>query len=384
MLPGRMDRVLLACVLLLCLSGVLMVYSSSAILVHAESRPESAYLTSQIERVLVGILAMLILSRLPVRLLHGRTAWAGLGLGLALLVLLLLPVGLATTVRDTRRFLNLHVMQIQPAEFARLALIVFLAYYATRRDDWVSRGWKGMAVPLAAVLTVGGLIKLQPNLSSALLAVLVGFGVMFLAGQSWKRLALVMIPLCTAAVFMLKAYQLRRFTWFFGYLRGGDEHLPYHVWQSLIAVGSGGLFGTGIGKGLQKFHYLPFPHTDSILGILGEEMGFIGVLILFVLYGLVLIRGYRIAAKAPDRFSSILALGLTLSIAGNAFLHSAVVLGVGPATGVPLPFISHGGSALLANLMAVGLLLSISRQPRPVPRPVQRAWAVSAAPSRML
>lgn len=361
-----------------------MVYSSSAILVHAESLHESAYLRSQVEKVMAGLVLMLMLSRLPVRFLRGRAAWAGLGLAMLLLILLLLPVGLATTVRDTRRFLNLQVIQIQPAEFARLALIVFLAYYATRCGDRDARGWRGMAVPLLAILTVGGLIKLQPNLSSALLAVLVGFGVLFLAGQSWKRLALVMIPIASVAVLMLKAYQFRRFTWFFDYLRGGDENLPYHVWQSLIAVGSGGLFGTGIGKGLQKFHYLPFPHTDSILGILGEEMGFIGVLILFVLYGLVLMRGFRIASRASDRFSSILALGLTLSIAGNLFLHSAVVLGVGPATGVPLPFISHGGSALLANLMAVGLLLAISRQARPGPRPARRAWNVSAAQSRVL
>ena len=152
--------------------------------------------------------------------------------------------------------------------------------------------------------------------------------------------------------------------------------MPWQVKQSLIALGSGGFLGTGIGRGLQKYFYLPFPHTDFILGIVGEETGFLGVLALFALFGIVVLRGLKIARSAPDRFSGLLALGLTLSLAMNFILHAVVVFGLGPVTGVPLPFVSHGGSSLLANLAAVGILLSISRTARAAPSTMPVRWGL--------
>jgi cell division protein FtsW (lipid II flippase) len=140
--------------------------------------------------------------------------------------------------------------------------------------------------------------------------------------------------------------------------------VPYQVEQSLIALGSGGIAGKGLGEGLQKYFYLPFPHTDFILGVIGEELGFLGVFVLFVLFGIVIYRGLFIARNVPDRFSQLLAAGVTASVAMNFLLHSMVALGLGPVTGVPLPFISHGGSSLLVNLIAIGVLLSISRSVR--------------------
>jgi cell division protein FtsW len=220
-----------------------------------------------------------------------------------------------------------------------------------------------------------GLIQLQPNLSSAALLGLLGLTLLWLGGQPLRRLLVLVAPVIPAALLTLRSYQWQRIVNFVQALLGGKEaELPYHLKQSLIAMGSGGFLGKGIGQGLQKYHYLPFPHTDSILGVVGEETGFLGVLVLFAVYGIVILRGLRIARLAPDLFSGLLALGLTLSMAMNVLLHSAVVLGVGPATGVPLPFVSHGGSSLLTNLCAMGILLSISRHVQPEPDLVRRPW----------
>lgn len=376
-LPRRrpVDGVLLTCVLLLCLFGILMVYSSSAILARAEHQSDTVYLRSQLGKAIAGFVLLFLFSRLPYRAWAGRASWYALGGSLLLLVLLLLPLGMAVVVRDTRRFLDLGIMVVQPAEFARLAMILCLASYASRKQDWFRESWKSLVVPILIIGSTAGLIMLQPNLSSALLLGLLGFALLWLAGQPLGRLALCLAPVLAGVALTLRGYQLTRVTRFLDSFGGdGGAGLSYHLKQSLIAMGSGGLFGKGIGQGLQKYHYLPFPHTDSILGVVGEETGFLGVLILFSVYGILLWRGLRIARLARDTFASLVALGLTMSVAMNFLLHSAVVLGLGPATGVPLPFVSHGGSSLLTNLAAMGILLSISRTIEPGLQPTGRTW----------
>jgi len=377
---ARIDRILLAAVLLLCGIGVLMVYSSSAILASFESSSQTAYLRSQIPKLILGIFSLIVLSRLPYYKLKGRPAIWAIGLAAATLLILLLPLGLTAEGRDTRRFLDLRFIQLQPAEFTRLALVVFVAAFAARREKWIESGWKGLIVPIGLTYILAGLILLQPNLSSALLLVFLCFSLLFLAGQPILRLAIAAVPLALGGL-ALRPYQITRVVEFF-FSGGNYESLPYQVKQSLIALGSGGLVGQGLGQGLQKYFYLPFPHTDFILGVVGEEWGFIGVFALFALYGTIVIRGLHIARNAPDLFSQLLASGLTLNLAMNFFLHSVVVLGLGPVTGVPLPFISHGGTSLLVNLMAMGLLLSISRSVVRQPDPFRRTWNLVGRPSR--
>jgi cell division protein FtsW len=377
---GQCDGVLLTSVILLCIIGVVMVYSSSAILARADNQSDTVYLRAQVGKLIVGLGLLALFMRIPYRVFAGRFAIWAFGGSVLLLVLLLLPTGLAVVVRGTRRFLNLGLLVVQPAEFARLALVLFLAAWGARvGEERMKQDRRTLVVPLAAVGLVAGLIMLQPNLSSAALAGMLGFVLLWLAGQPLKRLAFVLLPVVGVVAASLRGYQLQRIVTFLeGLLGGGTSSLSYHLEQSLIAAGSGGLFGKGIGQGLQKYHYLPFPHTDSILGVVAEETGFLGVLVLFTVYGIVFLRGLRIARHAPDRFSGLLALGLTLGVAVNVFLHSAVVLGVGPATGVPLPFVSHGGSSLLVNLTAMGMLLSISRHVRPQAEPVKRSWVPGA------
>jgi cell division protein FtsW len=379
---GRCDGVLLLCILLLCLGGLVMVYSSSAILAQAEGHPETTYLRSQMVKLALGLCLLAVFARMPARLLYGRNAWWILGGAAFLLLLLLLPVGLAATVRGTRRYLNFRVLQMQPAEFARVALVPFLAYYGCAKEEWIGLSWRSLIVPLSVIGGLAGLIVLQPNLSSAALLAVLGFALLYLGGQPLRRLVLVVAPLVLVAAVTLKRYQLERVLGFWKSLAGGESSLPYQVKQSLIALGSGGLHGTGIGQGLQKYHYLPFPHTDFILGIVGEETGLLGVLALFTLYGVILVRGFRIARLASDRFSQMLAAGLTLSIALNFVLHSVVVLGLGPVTGVPLPFFSYGGSSLLVNLIAVGILLSVSREARVEVELSRSAWMIRGGPLR--
>jgi cell division protein FtsW len=359
---GRTDKWLLISVILLCLGGVLMVYSSSAILASVEASSQTAYVRALLPKLVLGGICLAVLSRVPIHWFKGRVAVWALILSALMLLALVLPLGLTADGRGTKRFLNLGLLQIQPAEFARLGLVIFLSWYASRNGDWVEKGWFGLRVPLAAVFGLAGLIAIQPNLSSAALLIALGFAVMFLAGQPIRRLALGALPVVLIPL-VIQPYQLKRIEQFV--MQGGDGTVPYQVEQSLIALGSGGIAGKGLGEGLQKYFYLPFPHTDFILGVIGEELGFLGVFILFVLFGIVIHRGLFIARNVPDRFSQLVAAGVTASVAMNFLLHSMVALGVGPVTGVPLPFISHGGSSLLVNLIAIGVLLSISRSVRP-------------------
>ncbi len=375
-----MDNVLLGAVIFLCLLGVLMVYSSSAILATVEASSQTAYVQSLLPKLILGFVAMAMLSRVSHFRFRGRPALWILGLSILALILLIFPEGFTTGGRGTRRFLKLGPISAQPAEIARLALIVFIASFVARRDDWASSGWRGLGWPLLAVFGTAGLVLIQPNLSSALLIVLLGFGLLFLAGQPIWRLAVAAAPLALGA-FLLQPYQLRRVKLFLEGQGSGD--LPYQVEQSLIAVGSGGWTGKGLGEGLQKYFYLPFPHTDFILGVVGEELGFIGILVLYVLFGIVIYRGLRIARLAADPYSRLLAAGITLSLAMNVFLHAFVVLGMGPVTGVPLPFISHGGSSLMVNLAAMGLLLAVSRSVRPQSVTLRRAPTFTRSPSRV-
>ncbi|MCA9726822.1 MAG: cell division protein FtsW [Candidatus Eisenbacteria bacterium] len=369
MLTGRTDKWLLVTVILLCLVGVLMVYSSSAILATVEASSQTAYLRALLPKLVLGVLCLAVLSQVPVRWFKGRAAIWALALAALALLVLVLPLGLTANGRGTKRFLDLGLLQVQPAEFARLGLVVFLSWYASRDEEWVEKGWRGLRWPLLAVFGLAALIALQPNLSSAALLILLGFGVLFLAGQPILRLALGALPVVLIPL-VVQPYQLKRIQQFI--TQGGDGTLPYQVEQSLIALGSGGVTGKGLGEGLQKYFYLPFPHTDFILGVIGEELGFIGVFLLFVLFGIVIYRGLYIARNVSDRFAQLLAAGVTMSVAMNFLLHSVVTLGMGPVTGVPLPFISHGGSSLLVNLTAIGVLLSVSRLVRP-PRKSPRA-----------
>jgi cell division protein FtsW len=274
-------------------------------------------------------------------------------------------VGLGHVSNGATRWLRVGFLSIQPTDTGRLAAVVFLAWWLKRHPP-AERGFvRGLLPPLAIVAFLAGLILLQPNLSSAGLLFATGFVMLYLAEAPLLHLA---VPVGAglaglALMLQLHPYQMRRIATYVEFVFTGTLDQRGSGWQldqSLIAIGSGGWFGRGLGGGLQKYLFLPEAHTDFIFSILAEELGFVGATALFVLLALLLWRCLRVVARAADPFHFLLAGGLTLQIGLYALANLAVATGLAPTTGLPLPFVSYGGTALLANLAAVGLLYRIS------------------------
>jgi cell division protein FtsW len=358
---SRGDRWLLALALGLSAVGLVMVYSSSAILGITRYQDPNHFLTRQLLRVLLGVVAMLACARLRLRWLERLAPWLLAG---AVGLLAVLEVA-GHVSHGAARWLRVGFFSIQPTDLARLMTVVFLAWWL-KRSPPAERGFvRGVLPPLGVSAAVSGLILLQPNLSSAALLAATGFLMVYLAGARLRHLA---IPVAggVAAVALALAthpYMMERFRTFVGSWQGGTPDARGAGWQldqSLIAIGSGGWLGRGLGAGLQKYLFLPEAHTDFIFSILGEELGFMGATILLGLLALMLWRGMRAAARASDPFAHLLAAGLTLQIGLYAIVNLAVATGLAPTTGLPLPFVSYGGSALLANMAAAGVLYRVS------------------------
>jgi cell division protein FtsW len=350
------ERTIAVCVFLLCCFGLVMVYSSSAVLGISTSGSSVHFFESQLMKLLVGIVCLICFWHLDYHHLEGRPA--RIALILVFLSLLVLAFQHYLT-GEVCRWHHLGGFTIQPSEFGRIVLVIFLASYLSRNEQRMD-GWRLLIVPGAVILGMVALIRCQPNLSMALLVLMLGLGLLFLAGQPVRRLALLAVLPVLAAMIRMQVYQSERWKGFLALLTGREA--DYQLFQGIKAVGSGGLFGCGLGNGLQKYFFLPFPHTDFILGIVGEEAGLLGITLLFACYGLLIAMGVRTARNAPDRFGTLLVIGLTANLALNVMLHSAVNLGMGPVTGVPLPFLSCGGSSLIANLVAIGIILSVARR----------------------
>jgi cell division protein FtsW len=356
----KSDKTLLLATLLLVGTSVVMVYSASAVQAMAQHESQAFLLYKQAAWAVIGIVAMLAVMRVDYRE-YRRPAiiWPLL----AVTVVLLVAVFFFDARNSARRWITIGSLSLQPSELAKLAAILFTVALLDRRMHQVNDVGAVFA-PIA--LVVGGLaslIVIEPDLGSA--AVLVGVVVtlLFAAGLSYRYLfgtALVLLPVLTA--FLLGAgYRKRRLLTFLDPWRDpfGDG---YQITNSLIAVGSGGVTGRGLGGSVQKLHYLPEAHTDFIYAVIGEEFGLIGVTVLLLCFVVIAWRGLRASLVAPDRFGSLLALGLTMMIVLQACVNISVVISLLPTKGIPLPFVSSGGSSLVANLAAMGMLLNISQQ----------------------
>jgi cell division protein FtsW len=278
---------------------------------------------------------------------------------------LLLVIVVGHMSNGATRWLRVGIVNLQPTELARLAAVVFLAWWLKRRPPAELGFWRGVTPTLALAGGVSGLILLQPNLSSAGLLGAVGFIMVFLAGGSLLYLAAPLAAAGAAAVLALVThpYMMERLETFARFVISGTLDARGSGWQldqSLIAIGSGGWLGRGLGGGLQKYLFLPEAHTDFIFSILAEELGFFGSSFLLVLFGLLIWRGMRASARSLDPFAYLLAAGLTLQLGLYVIVNLAVATGLAPTTGLPLPFVSYGGSALLVNLTAAGLLYRVS------------------------
>ena len=359
---SRGDRWLLILPLILTAVGLVMVYSSSAILGITRYQDPDHFLTKQLFRVALGITVFAIIAlRADLRFIE-RHAPKLLGIAVALLIFVVVAGHVAG---GAMRWIRLGTMQLQPTDLARLAAVVFLAWWLKRRPPAEHGFMRGLVPPLVIVGALAGLILLQPNLSSAGLLFVTGFVLIFLAEAPVLHLA---VPFgaglaALAVALSTHPYMMGRVQTFIGFVLTGTLDSRGSGWQldqSLIAIGSGGWFGRGLGAGLQKYLFLPEAHTDFIFSILAEELGFLGSTVLLTLFSLLVWRGLKVTARTADPFHFLLAAGLTLQLGLYAIVNLAVATGLAPTTGLPLPFVSYGGSALLANLAAAGLLYRIS------------------------
>ena len=259
------------------------------------------------------------------------------------------------------RWLNLGIFSFQVSELAKVALILFLAHFLTQKANHIREISQGLLIPFGITGVIVGLILLQPDFGTTVIISVITLMMIYLAGGRIVHLVGLATLLLPVAVWLLlhRTYRLTRLMAFMDPWKD-PRNSGFQIIQSLIAFGSGGAFGVGIGDGMQKLFYLPEPHTDFILSVIAEESGFIGVGLILFLYIVLIVRGFQISLKAPELFGNLLAAGLTMLLALEAFINIAGVMGLIPLKGLALPFLSYGGTSLIMSLIAVGILLNIS------------------------
>ena len=364
-LPKRkrrpVDKTLPVIVALLLMMGLVTLFSATYY--NAQDGGDAlSEVKKQLFGMAIGFVAMLFTSRIPYWFWgRHRVALAGLALSAVLLILVIIP-GVGVYVNGSRRWLRLGPLSFQPSEFAKYALVLFVSLALAARGKRVRRFFDGILPVLAAPAVAFLLILEQPNLSTAGSILIVSVILVMLAGAKWRHMLLLGGGgLAVGAYYAWSApYRRARLLSFTDpFAKMSDE--GYQLAQSLIAFGSGGLFGMGLGRGRQKYAYLPYPESDFIFAIVGEDFGLLGCAAVILLFIAFLFAGMRIALTCPERFGCLLAAGITSMITVQAFINMGVVIGILPTTGLPLPFFSAGGTSLSITMAAVGVLLSISR-----------------------
>ncbi|MBR4082554.1 MAG: putative lipid II flippase FtsW [Clostridia bacterium] len=355
------DGTLIAVLVMLLLTGLLTLLSATYYTGQTRGDPLGE-VKQQLLGIALGTAAMLVTSRIPYR--FWRDTWVvvtGLAVSAVLLLLVIIP-GVGRYMNGSRRWLSIGRITFQPSEIAKLALVLYLATTLTYRGKRI----RSLLTGIVPVLLVPGLLFLlimaQPNLSTAGSILIVSLLMILMAGARWRHISL--LTLCGGIVGALYAwsapYRRERLLSFTDpFAKMSDE--GYQLSQSLIAFGSGGLFGMGLGMGRQKYAYLPYPESDFIFAIVGEDFGLLGCLAVVALFVAFTVCGMRIAVNCRDKFGALLAAGITCTISVQAFLNMGVVIGILPTTGLPLPFFSSGGTSISITMAAVGILMNISR-----------------------
>jgi cell division protein FtsW len=355
------DVQLLMAVLFLVGIGIVMVYSASSALALEKYGSDYYFLKKQAFFSLLGILALVACTHIPFRVYRFLT-YPGILISLGLLLAVLFSE-MGMTAGGSSRWLRIGPVTFQPVELARIVLIVYLAYSLSKKQDSVRTFSIGF-LPHAIMLVVFAvLLLMQPDFGSVVIFSALCWLLMFVGGVPLRHLLSVFILMVPVGitVMLTAAYRLKRWTSFLDPWKYPDGE-GYQIIHSLMAFGTGGLWGTGIGKGYQKLFYLPEPHTDFVFAVIGEELGFLGVVLIIGLYALILWRGARIACKCEDPFGMLLASGLTFAFGLYASINMGVSLGLLPTKGLTLPFLSYGGTSLLLNMACVGILMNIGAQ----------------------
>ena len=355
------DPIILISVLLLLGIGLVAVYSASSMLAEARFGDHYFYLKRQAVFCLFGILLMIAAKNINY-LVYRKLVYVFLGLSVLLLVLLLIP-GLGFKVGGAQRWFRFGLISLQPSEAAKLSLAVFMAYSMSKNVDQMSTFFNGLFPHLLVGSIFVALILLQPDLGTAVIIGTWMLILLFIGGVHLGQLV-VLLGLTTPIVFYLisqSTYRLNRW-WAFLNPWEDPQGFGFQIIHSFLAFGSGGLFGVGLGNSKQKLFYLPEPHTDFVAAIIAEEAGFIGICILTILFALIVIRGIKIALKAPELFGTYLALAISCMLAVQVIVNMGVVMALLPTKGLTLPFISYGGSSLVVSLLGMGILMNISRR----------------------
>jgi len=354
------DYPLIVIVIALLGVGTVMVLSSSAVWAYYKHNDSLYFLKRQILWVVLGFITMFFLSSYDYWKLK-KLSKAILFITIVLLITVLIP-GIGVEINYARRWIGFGSLTFQPSEFAKLSMIIYLASSLSRKREHLENFFVGV-VPILVVLgIICSLILIQPDLSTAVIIAITVVVMLFAGGTKTSHLVGLMLLSVPAGIFLILSEEYRRKR-LFSFLNpwADKQDTGYHIIQSLYALGSGGLLGVGLGQSRQKFFYLPEPQTDFIFAILGEELGFIGGLLVILLFALFVWRGCKIALAARDYFGCVLAFGITALIGIQALINLAVVTASMPVTGMPLPFISFGGSSMVITMAGVGILLNISK-----------------------
>jgi cell division protein FtsW len=346
--------------LVLVFVGLVMVFSASAVMAKERYGSGYTFLIKQLVWAVAGIIAMVVAMRLDYRRYkHPAVVFSVLGITTTLLI----SVFFLDRAHNTHRWIHWGSFSLQPSELAKPALILFLAYFLENRTRSMD-DWRNTLIPAALpTLVFLGLIVMQPDLGTAIACAAITGCILFVAGLQLKYLGYGLLASLLPLYFLIfhVAYRRARILAFLDPY-SDPQGRGFHIIQSLIAISTGGLTGVGLMEGKQKLFYLPEPHTDFIFAVTAEEVGLIGSFVLVALFGVFLWRGIRTALQTEDMFGRFLAVGITSMVVVQAFINISVVLGLMPTKGIPLPFVSYGGSSLFVTLACVGVLLNVTRQ----------------------
>jgi cell division protein FtsW len=338
--------------------GIVMVYSASSAISIKKYGNDLHYLIRQSMIAVLGLIALLIFRKIPYQY-YRKYAYLFFVVAIGLLVAVKFT-GLGIKVNGAKRWMMIAGFRFQPSEFARMALVIFMSYSLTKKNDHIRSFFIGFVPHVFFLGIFAGLIALQPDFGSVVILAAITWVMMFVAGvRVTYLLGSVGALLPFAYIYMMSAaYRTERWLAFLHPWEHASDQ-AYQIVHSLMAFGTGGVWGVGVGKGLQKLFYLPEPHTDFIFSVIGEELGLVGVLCVLFLYVLILWSGLSIAKNTYDLFGSYLAMGITAAIGLQVCINLGVSLGLIPTKGLPLPFLSYGGTSLLVSMISIGILMNI-------------------------
>ena len=353
------DYLLLIPTLLLLGLGLVTIYSASSSIAAHKYGDSYYFLKRQIEFCLFGIFLMIVVKNIPVAL-YRKVIYPMIGISLLLLFALFVP-GLGMKVGGATRWISLGLFAFQPSELAKMTLVLFVAYSMAKKSNEMALFTKGFIPHILVAGLFMGLILFQPDLGTCIIMGCWLMILLFVGGVRLWHLFLLAFASSPVVIWLIwhEGYRLERW-WTFLHPWEDPHGLGFQIIHSFLAIGSGGVFGVGLGNSKQKLFYLPEPHTDFILSIVAEELGLIGLTFVVGLFSVLIVRGRKIALSARDLYSSYLALGITSLMGLQVMINMGVVMGLLPTTGLTLPLISYGGSSLVVSLLGIGMLLSIS------------------------